>query len=303
MNSKLGLVLAAMACAALASCGDKGAPKGQVVAKVGKDEVTVLDLQSEMAGFRAPNAQIRKAAEQQALGMIIQRKILAEAAKKEKADKSPEFARQKERANEVLLVRTWEDSLVKAVPPPSSDEVQKFVTEHPDLYAAHKVIVINGLRFPANQDPSVIQALRPLNTLEQVSALLTERKIPYGNGVAEIDTLSVDPRLADQLLKMPPTEVFVMPQGNVVLVGQVRELKTVPLPDNMATKHATEYLRSTRVREAVGRRFGSVIAAAKDEVKYNKGYEPPKPSAKAAAPAAKGAAPAKAAPAAPANPG
>ncbi|HEX7886143.1 MAG TPA: hypothetical protein VF474_09215 [Phenylobacterium sp.] len=301
MKSKLGLVLVTVACAALASCGDKGAPKGQVVAKVGKDEVTVLDLQSEMAGYRAPNAKVRKAAEQQALSLIVQRKILAEAAKKEKIDKSPEYARQEERANEVLLVRTWEEQLVKAVPPPSPEEVQKFVAEHPDLYAAHKVIGIDALRFSPAQDPGVLEALRPLDTLEQVAALLTARKIPFANGAGEIDALSVDPRFVEQLLKLPPNEVFVAPQGNVVLVGRVREIKTVPAPSNVANKHAADYLRATRVREAVGRRFGAAIAAAQKDVKYNKGYEPPKPPAKGAAPAGKVAPPAKAAPAAPAT--
>jgi EpsD family peptidyl-prolyl cis-trans isomerase len=270
---------------ALASCGDKGAPKGQVVAKVGKDEVTVLDLQSEMAGFQAPNAQVRKAAEQQALNAIVQRKILAELAKKEKIDKTPEFARQKERMDEVLLVRSWQEKLVKAVPPPSPEEVQKFVTEHPDLYSARKIIVVDGLRFPATQDPGLVQALQPLNTLEEVAAVLTQRKIPFGNGAGEIDTLRVDPRFAEQLLKLPPNEVFVAPQGNAVLVGHIREVKTVPVAANIATKHATEYLRNSRVREAVGRRFSSAIAAGQKEVKYNKGYEPPKPPAKGAPPA------------------
>jgi len=297
MNSRLSWILASVACLALASCGDKGAPKGQVVAKVGKDEVTVLDLQSEMAGFQAPNAQARKAAEQQALNNIVQRKILAEAAKKEKIDKSPEFARQKERMNEVLLVRSWQENLIKAVPPPSSDEVQKFIGEHPDLYAARKIIGIDGLRFPTPRDPSLVEALRPLNTLEEVAALLTQRNIPFSRDAGQIDALTVDPRFVDQLLKMPPNEVFVVPQGNAVLAGRIREIKTAPVENSIAVKHATDYLRATRVREAVSRRFGSVVAAGRKDVKYNKGYEPPKPPAKGAAPASKAAPPAKTAPA------
>lgn len=295
MKSNFGLALTAVACLGLASCGDKGAPEGQVVARVGKDEVTVLDLQAEMAGFKAPNAQARKAAEQAALNSIIERKILAEAAKKEKVDKSPEFSRQQERLNEVLMVRTWQESLVKAVPAPSPDEVQKFVNEHPDLYSAHKIILIDGLRFATPRDPTLAQALQPLSTLEEVAALLTQRKIPFGNGAGEIDTLQVAPRMSEQLLKLPPNEVFILPQGNFVLAGRIREVKTVPVPNNVAVKHATDYLRATRVREAVGRRFGSTVAAGRKDVKYNKAYEPPKPAAKGAAPAAKAGAPAAAA--------
>jgi hypothetical protein len=99
MKSQFAVAMAAIACVGLASCGESQ-PKGQVVAKVGKDEVTVLDLQAALAGFKAPDAKTRKAAEQQALTAIVQRKILAQAAHKQKIDKTPEYARLQEQTNE-----------------------------------------------------------------------------------------------------------------------------------------------------------------------------------------------------------
>src|SRR6478735_6400950 len=133
MKVQFAVAMAAVACLGLASCGN-GQPKGQVVAKVGKDEVTVLDLQAALAGFKATDAKSRKLAEQQALGAIVQRKIIAQAARKAKIDKTPEYARLQEQTNEQLLVRTWQEQLVKAVPPPSAEDAQKFVDSHPDLY-------------------------------------------------------------------------------------------------------------------------------------------------------------------------
>jgi hypothetical protein len=67
----------------------------------------------------------------------------------------------------------------------------------------------------------------------------------------------------------------------------------------LAVRHATEYLRRSRVQETVNRQFGSVVQQGLKEVKYAKGYEAPKPAATAkpgAAPA--GAPPAAVAPAA-----
>jgi peptidyl-prolyl cis-trans isomerase C len=286
MKSQFAVALAAVACVGLTACGDGGQPKGQVVANVGKAEVTVQDLQGEMAGFHAPNATVRKQAEQQALNSIIQRKLLAQEAEKLKIDRTPEFARQKERVDEALVVRTWQDQLVHAVPTPSLDEAQQFVTQNPDLYSARKRFSVQGVRFNAPNDPTLAAALKPLNTLDEVRALLTERKIAFANTAGEVDAFATDPRLVDQLLKLKPGAVFVMPQGGAVLVGSITGVRIDPVANDLALKHATAYLRQRRVQESVNRRFGSVVQAGLKTVKYAKGYEPQKPApANAAAPA------------------
>jgi EpsD family peptidyl-prolyl cis-trans isomerase len=293
MKSHFAVALAAVACVGLASCGDSQ-PKGQVVAKVGKDEVTVLDLQAALGGFKAPDAKTRKAAEQQALGAIVQRKILAQAAHKQKIDKTPEYARLQEQMNETLLVRSWQEQVVKAVPAPSAEDAQQFVDQHPDLYSARKRFSVDALRFNLPNDPTLSKALQPLHSLEEVRALLTERKIPFANGQTEIDALAVDPRFVEQLMKIKSDDVFAVPQNGVVLVGHIVGMREDPVPNSVALRHATAYLRQMRVQEAVGRRFGGVVAAGMKDVKFAKGYEPPKPAAPAAAKApAAPAAPAK----------
>jgi EpsD family peptidyl-prolyl cis-trans isomerase len=290
MKSRYSIALLAVACAGLISCGGKGEPKGQVVARVGKEEVTVLDLQSEMGGFQAPNAQVRKAAEQQVLTGIVERKLLAQAARKEKLDKTPEYARARQKADEALLVKTWEENLARAVPAPSPEEVQKFINEHPDLYAERKRISIVGVRFLPPTDKSVFQALQPLNTLPEVTALLTARNIPYKDAAGEIDALSVDPRFVDQLLKLKPDAVFVVPQSGAILVGRISGVRVDAVPPAIAKQHATNFIRSTRTREALTRRLAPVVQAGLKDVKYNKDYAPPPkpatPAAKAPAPAA-----------------
>src|ERR1043165_7211982 len=94
-----GLLVAASACVALASCGDKE-PTGQVVATLKGKEVTAAELRNEMNGYQAPNPQIRKQAEQQALDQILTRKALAAAAEKAGVGKTPEFALQEKRLRE-----------------------------------------------------------------------------------------------------------------------------------------------------------------------------------------------------------
>lgn len=301
MKSQFAAALVAVACVSLTACGNGGQPKGQVVAKVGKEEVTILDLQGALAGYQAPNVAARKAAEQQALNAIIERKLLAQAARKQKLDKTPEFARQERQLTETLLVRDMQARLVKAVPAPNPDEVQQFISQHPDLYSARKIAAVDIVRFAAPTDPTLGPALQPLHTLDAVRAVLTDRKIPFANAATQIDMLAVDPKFADQLLKIKSDDVFIAPQANnQVIVGHVTGVRTEPVANDVAVRHAAEYLRRSRIQQAVQRDFGAVIGQGLKTVSYAKGYEPPKPAAPAkpgapaAAPAAAPATPAKA---------
>ena len=292
MISKPAVAWIAMACLSLSACGD-GRPKGQVVAKVGKEEVTIIDLNAALAGAQTPNAAARKAAEQQALASILQRKSLAQAARKQKLDRTPEFARQERQLEENLLFRTWEDKLVKSIPAPNADEIQQFIDQHPDLYKAHKVFTIDVVRFAAPLDPALAEALRPLTTLDQARTLLTERKIAFANAASKVDALSVDPRFVDQLIKMKTNEIFVMPQASgQIILGHVTDLAVQPVPNDLAVRHATDYLRRTRAQDAIQRQFGPVVAQGMKNVTYAKGYELPK--SPAPSPAASPTAPAKA---------
>lgn len=285
-KSKLTWLAAASVCLVLSACG-KGAPSGQVVATVGGKEVTAIDLRNEMGNFSTPDAKVRKAAEQQALDSILSRKLLAQAAQKAGVDKSPGFAQQVERAKEILLVQTWEQQIAKAVPQPSREEATKFIADNPAMYANRKIYDVDQLRFPRPTDPELIKALQPLHTLEDVEALLKSRNIPFRTSQDQIDPLALDPRIFDQITKLPPGEVFLTPAGNAVVANRIRDSKDMPLTGEPAMKHATAYLKAQHTREALQNQFGSVVAAGKKEIKYAKAYEP----AKAAPP--KPAAPAK----------
>lgn len=290
MKLRFGLVLGAAACVLVAGC-DKGGkePKGQVVATVNGDEITAIDLRNELGNFRAPDAKVRKAAEQAALDRIIQRKLLFAAAEEQKLDKTPEYAQQKERMEELALIQFWQNRIATAVPPPNKDEIEKFVAANPDLYAARKVLLIDQIRTPMVQDATLIEELKPLKTLEEVTALLTAKNIRFQQGGAQLDALTTPPQVFNQIIKLPAAEVFVIPQGNLLTINRVRETRVAPVTPEVATAHATQLLRTERTQAAVQRELGAAVAAGKakkDAIQYAKAYQPVAAPAAKAAPAA-----------------
>jgi peptidyl-prolyl cis-trans isomerase C len=287
MKLRFGVVLCASACLLLVSCGKGKEPGGQVAATVDGKEITMIDLRNEMAGYTAPDAKTRKLAERAALDQIVVRKLLVASAEKQKLDQTPEFVQQKQKLDETLLVRFWQNKIAKSVPAPSKDEVDRFVAAHPDLYANHRVFLLDQIRMPRINDPALFVQLKPLKSLPEVAQLLTSKNIPFQQGETRLDALAVDPAIIDQLLKLPADDVFVMPQGNFLVVNKIREIQTTPVPPDVVTKHAIQVITARRTQEAVQRELGGALAGArakKGAVKYAKGYEPPPPP-KAAAPA------------------
>jgi EpsD family peptidyl-prolyl cis-trans isomerase len=274
-------VLALAVSLPLSGCGGSGkAPTGQVAARVNGQEVTVQELQAELAGFNAPDAKTRKLAEQRALQNIVARKLLAKAATDAGVAKSPDFAVQKQRMEENLLVQAWQNTLVKAVPPPAPEEIQQFIAQHPEFYANHKVFTVDQLRIPPINDPKIIEELKPLNSLEAIGQVLAGHGIRFTAAKATIDALAVDPALLNQIEKLPPGEVFVVPASNMLIANKITDTQVVPVPNDLATKHATQFIKSQRAQDSVRRQFGTVVSNPKAKVVYNKAYAPPPPPAK-----------------------
>ena len=284
------LAAASVAAALLGGChfpsfGQPKAPTGQVVATVGDREITLRDLHAEMANVKVADPVARKAAEQAALRNMVGRTLLAQSAIAQGVDKTPDYTVAKQRMTDSLLVQSLQNKLVSQVPAPSTDDAERFVADHSDIFAQRKVFVIDQIRMARPRDPAIIKALQPLKTLEQIEVFLTQNKIPHQRSVGNLDAVGQDPKLIDAILKLPAGEVFVVPNNDVLLVNQVKETKIAPFTGPQAIDYAQKLMLRQRTQESVSRQFNAVVAKGAAAVRFNKGYAPPKTVS--AAPAAK----------------
>jgi EpsD family peptidyl-prolyl cis-trans isomerase len=294
MKRCVGIALAVAVCGALSACNQGAkAPTGQVVATVGHDEITMRDLRAEMGNFNAPDPKTLKAAEGSALQTIIGRDILAQEAKKEKLDKTPDFAIARQRSMNALLSQALEQKIASQVPAATTEDAQRFVDAHPDMFAERKVFILDQLQMPRPTDPALVKALEPLKTFDQIQALLTSRKIPSKRVETALDAVGADPRLVAAIVKLPPGELFVLPSGQILTVNSVKDTKVIPFTGANAVAYAQKYVTRQRTQEAVQRRVQQLFAAEKGDVKFSKDFAPanaPKAASPPAAPASGAAA-------------
>ncbi len=291
MQRLTNVLLIAASALALTACGggDDSAPlaKGQVVATVGGKDITVHELNAELMGLALPAGDQRKQVEKQALQGLVGRTILAEIAREQGLEKTPAYALQKRRADEALLVKMLQSDIASKVPPATKADADKFMADNPDLFAQRKIFTFDQIQFKAPSDLASLKSFEPLKTLEQVEQRLIEDGTEYRRGPAKVDTVGANPDMIRQIAKLPPGEVFIIPNGGVIVASRISNASVVPFAGEEANKYALQLVQMKRISDATEKALGEKIKKAREAVKYQKGFEVPKaPGAKPAAPAA-----------------
>jgi EpsD family peptidyl-prolyl cis-trans isomerase len=270
-------MMVALAVMALAGCkGGGDAPKGQVVATVGGQEITVSDLREEMALAAGVGGGGQNQAA--ALEAVIQRKIIAQAATKEDVERLPSTAVIRNKALDGVLVDALLRKYRASVPLPSADEARQYVSEHPSSFAQRRIQIVDQY-IVERSTPELLKALDAATTLEQAMAALVKFKVPYHHVVGTIDALTIDGDEAEKIAALPPHGVFVSPEGDGLRVNYIRDTVIEPISNADAQKVALETLRNRRVEALVANKIQSVVEAGQKTVRLNNTY--------AAAPAGK----------------
>lgn len=279
--------------ALLAGCGNSGEEqleKGQVVATVDGKDVTVHELNAELQGVNLPQGTDRKAVEQAALQQVVQRRILADIARERGLDKTPMYLLQEKRAEETILAQMLQRSLASSIKQPTGQEVQTYIAQNPQLFAQRKIFTVDQIQFEAPKDMRQLAAYQPLKTMEEVEAQVKKDGLRYRRAPATLDVATANPQLVQQVLKLPAGEIFIIPAGQAVVANRITGERVEPLTGEDANRLATNMLQQQRYQDLIKRDLEPKVKTARDAVKYQEGYAPPKTPnapAPAAAPAAK----------------
>jgi EpsD family peptidyl-prolyl cis-trans isomerase len=242
-----------------------------------------------------------KAAQAQAVQQLIMKDLIVQRAKQDKLDKQADYINQVRRGEDALLIQLYQRKIAQSVAMPSRQEGESYVAAHPEKFAERRVLIVDQLIAAPN--PKITpERLRPLKTLEEVRALYDAEQAPTQRNVATIDTLTIPPKLLEQINKLPPDDVFIFPERGSLLFNRIVEARPAPFVGDAAVAYAVNTLRAQRAQEAVARQMDVLRKSAEKNITYNEAYKPPPkgaaPKAGAAAPTAAAPAPAAAAPAA-----
>lgn len=276
---KKWFLVPAVAAAALvvSGCGgtDGKLDKGQVVATVDGDEVTIFELNAELQATPVPPGTDRKLAEQMALQRIIERKILAKIAREQKLDKTPAFLVQERRANELILATMLRDKIASGIAQPTDSEIAQYQAAHPDRFAQRKVYSVDQILFPPPRTADAFKQFAPLKTLEQLADKLNADGTQFRRGPSQIDTAALPPEIAAKIAALPAGELFILPTPQGLSANMITATTVQPLTGEQARELALNALRSERFSKAADAQLNERLKKARETVKYQPGYSAP----------------------------
>jgi hypothetical protein len=179
----------------------------------------------------------------------------------------------KQKATQLALVELLQQKMRSAVPLPSKEEAQQFVSDHPASFSERRIFLVDQIILGA-APADIMAALGPIDTLEGVQALLGKRGISYSKTVGVIDALSIDADAAEKIVALPAGAVFINQDGGPIRVNRIREVQTEPVSSSAAIQIAQEKLASLRTGAQLKAEVDTILKAGKEKVRYNAAYMP-----------------------------
>lgn len=272
LHSNKFWLLAAASALSLTACS-KGAPSGQVVARVNGEEITQTELNAELAAANVPPA-ARDKASPAMVQRMVDRKLLAQAAKKDGIDKDPTYILLRQRGDEALLVQRHLQRQSQTVnQAPSDDEVQGYLRNHPALTDQRQQLTLDQIQFPAPTDEAEVKALQKVASIDELLNVLRTRGIQLKRDTNQADTATIPDNMLASINRLKPGEPLVILGGPVITAVAVTGRQSVPINTDQATVIAKQRIVSERVSKRL-QQEGTALRQGAD-IQYGKGMAPP----------------------------
>lgn len=287
MNIKrASLLLAVAGSVLLAGCGSKEAtkPDGQVVATLDGKEITIHEVNGEITLLGEQIRGVpRPLVEAVGLARVLERKMLAEEARKRKLDQSPQFVLAKARNDENLLVQALQAEVSGKVPQTPREQAQKYVEDNPIIFGDRRIMVLDQIQFLQPPNFGALP-LRDARTMQQVERVLLDANIEYRRAPQQLDTLILDPRLSREVIAQargPNGEPFMFtdqPSGApqpIVYVNVVNSMRVEPFIGERAIAYAQQLMQRQEISRRLQAELTKLREAAKGKIVYGKGFDTP----------------------------
>ena len=187
----------------LAACNPSGAPKGQVIAKVGSEDITVQELENEFRLAQIPADKRDDAVTKRVLGDLVQRKYLAQKAVAGKLDREPSIL-----LDTAALARDDPRDLLRAargagqVDQHQPADIDKYILSHPLTFDRRQVLTVDKISIaltPATQ--TLLEVTKNMKSLEEVEKKLKEMNIAYNRSMGSVSTSDIPEQFFNILQK------------------------------------------------------------------------------------------------------
>jgi EpsD family peptidyl-prolyl cis-trans isomerase len=226
-NRNLLLTLVAITTLTVA-CGKNDEAEGkkaetQVIAKVNGDEISIHQLNFQLARIGQVSEEQSKQASKQILARLVDQQLLKQRALEAKLDRDPKTLQAIESSKDEILAQAYMDQLMSKAAKPTKEEIETFYQDNPELFANRRIYRLQELVVDISKDKfAEVQAgLNDIKTMNEIAAWLKQKNYPF--------TANSNVRAAEQISSEMLKKLHPMKDGEWMTVPTERSLNIVYL--------------------------------------------------------------------------
>jgi EpsD family peptidyl-prolyl cis-trans isomerase len=260
----------------LTGCGKKASDNngatqtGQVIARVGNDDITAQELENEFRLANVPPDKRSDAITKRVLGEIVVRKYLVQQALAAKLDREPTVHLDIMRSREQVLAGALaQRTLASKASSIGKSEIDQFIGAHPSQFGKRKILNIEQINMPISADTkSVVDATKAFKTLDQVDQKLKEMGISHTRSTGVLDSANISDEFLTALQAKKDDDIFFVRNGSNGTFFKVTSEQSQPLTGDEAANRARQLMQMDILKAAGAQAAQAGEASAKFEGDY-----------------------------------
>ena len=262
INSKI--VCAGLLVLLASACSKEAEHKpGQALASVNGEEITMLQLNDELARSNAPAAR-QEAARKQVLEALIDRQLLIGEATREKIDRDPRVVQAIERSRAMILAQAYMQKRLGTPARPSQAEVEEYYSQNPQFFSQRKHFDMRELVLATRDVTDELKAVMDkTRSLDEVAAWLDAQQVQYQRAQLSRSGSELPPELSAKLLALAKGQLFIVREGERSMLVSIADIRSSPVELATAKPQIEQFLVARRNKEAAEAEVKRLRASAK----------------------------------------
>lgn len=215
----------------------------QVVAKVNGEEITIHQVNFQLSRMGQMNQEQAKIASKQVLASLITQEILKQKALETKLDQDPMILQALALSKDQLLAQAYLQKTIEKAPKASTEEIDSFYKEHPELFENRRVFRLQELVVNIDKDKfaETEATLKTIKDINQIATWLRDNNYPFtvNSNVKAAEELPM--ALLDKLQGLKDGEIMFVPNNKTFNILQITASQTQPISRTKATPIIEQY--------------------------------------------------------------
>ncbi len=247
-NQQFLLPLLLLLALVISGCGksEKAGAKqsnDQVVAKVNGEEITIHQVNFQLSRMGQMNQEQAKLASKQVLANLVTQEMLKQKALEAKLDQDPAIIQTLAFTKDQLLAQAYLQKTISKTPKASSNEIDTFYKEHPELFENRRLYRLQELvvNIPKEKFEETESALKPMKDINDVVNWLKDKKYPVtvNSNVKAAEELPM--LVLKKMQNLQDGEILLVPTNKTFNILQIAGSQTQPISRAKATPIIEQY--------------------------------------------------------------